>query len=1229
MSTPFTFDALHPAATLALDASAGTGKTHTLTTIALRLIAEGRVTIEQLLIVTFTNAATAELRVRLLGTLRDALLALDGKTHALDEHSANWLTDGNDATLHARRSQVENAIQTFDDASILTIHGFCQRMLTFVGVSAGLSIDTAVTDDDEVALQDTLDDLAASVIATRNPLETAFLLDGAALGRTHLAELAKQVLQLPELRLVDDHWHDEDLTGPNGLTDAFDRIFAGWTDAFAKARLRLPHTANALHPLISAFIDDPFFAQNRRQRSYIHANVPKAAEALATFLLTPHALPPTGFDAKTKGIQPDAPYLWFTGQALARANLHGEPPDTPLIEVGERLTDAHHTVITQARNLMAHAIWQRYQAHRANRQVLTYDDLLRQLHQALTDPKRQTLTRALLRSQYTMALIDEFQDTDAVQWGIFSSVFTNEDPLIVIGDPKQAIYQFRGADVATYLRARDAMRHVYTLDTNWRSDEAHVAAINAVFESAGAFETYGINYVPSRPTHPNRLDSTELASGVNVRTFAKDDAGSAQVVGSIVEDMAAHAVTLLAGTTLNDNGQIRAITPRDIAVLVRTNRLARQVQTAFHARGIPAAIQRGGSVYASQEAQALHQLLAAIHSPHAMPIVCGAAATKLIKLPAVLLAAINDGTATSTELATFTTFTTALTTWQTLWRQHGVFTAVMAATSMFTPDGDGQRMLMNVRHLAELLAAAEQQHALGSEALLAWFAAKRGEVETDGYRADGTDELRLDGNDDAVRIATIHGAKGLEYPIVFTGDLWRQGPNVRAGRVVFTDPDATPHAKPTLDVALPLFEQPERRSRALAKRDSQAEQVRLAYVALTRAAHATVIWCPNGKRDDTSALGAVMQHLPAEKSYAELFAQFATEHAAPITVTHVTTSASGQYTPPNVVIPMFRTRTQQRISFDTPFRHTSFTALTRHHQAHASSFAVARNQSGDDDRDELLADVEQDGITLPLANFPRGTRAGNLLHHVFETLDFTNASQDTLKATLREQAAISRFTELNVDEAAHGILQVLHTPLGQRYANTSLHQIPRHCRADEMGFTIPLAKRHHTVTLHAFAPVLNQSANPLLKALGTQLEQDVYRIPIAGYLNGSIDCLLRLPNGQYVVVDYKSNYIGDLNGDTHLTCYAPTTALANTMTEHLYSLQALLYLIVTHRYLSHRVTDYNPAKHLAGAAYLFVRGMIGETTPETDGMRYGVASVTLEPELLEQLNAILAAGQRS
>ncbi len=1222
MATPFTFDALVTGDTVALDASAGTGKTHTLTAIALRLIAEGKVTIEQLLIVTFTNAATAELKLRLASTLKAALGQLAGNQNGLDGTTAVWLTSGDADTINVRKNRIQAAIMAFDDASIVTIHGFCQRMLTFVGVTAGLPLDAAVTDDDTIARDDTLDDIVAGVIGARARNETLFLTTAARLSRKQVADLARQVLQLSELRLTNDQWQDTPLDTLTQINTALDEVFTVWRDALATARTVLPQTTDGLEPLVSAFLNDPYFAQSAAQNTYKPNKAHEAAQALAQFFAHDHPVPPVTVEVKKKP-QPDVAYMWFTQQAVENCQFGGELPQSPLVTVGESLTKARDTVITQARNILAHGIWQRYQTHRANRQVMTYDDLLRQLHDALIDPERAELTRMMLRTQFTMALIDEFQDTDAIQWGIFSAVFSPADPLVVIGDPKQAIYQFRGADVATYLRARDTMRHVFTLDTNWRSDTDHVAAINTIFTETGAFEPYGITYQESHATHQNRLESPVIASGVTLRTIEQNDDSDTRVFERIIDDMAQHAVAVLTTSQISENGVSRPATPRDLAVLVRANFRALQVQAALQARGIPATIQRGGSVYTTNDAQDVHQLLAAIVAPHAIKLVCGAAASSLFQLPAPLLAAIQDGTATRQQDDTFQQFAARLIDWQNLWRQQGVFAAIMAASGHFAPSDAGERTLINVRHLAELLATAATEQQLGPDALIAWFAQQRAEASQAGYRAKDHDELRLDAQDDAVRIATVHGAKGLEYPLVFVGDLWHKGHDPEPGLVVYTDPDATPHPKPTLDLSLPIDRKADTWAKTCARRDNDAEQVRLAYVALTRAAHATVIWCPDSKPHATAPLGAVFANQPDEATYPEMFARLATH--APIVCVRAEGGSTATYQHTRHTSDTLTTRTQQRIRFDTPYRHTSFSALTRHNDTHASVFAVSRSQAGDDDRDAPVTDIQAGSDTLALASFPRGTRAGNLLHSVFEHLDFETATIDTVRHDLEQATRTNRFDGLNLTEAASGIINVLDTPLGATFNDATLRQIPRHARADEMTFTIPLATKQATVTLRALAPILNDSADPLLRRLANRLDDDPYSIPLAGYLSGSIDCLMRLPCGRYVVVDYKSNFIGDENGDTHLACYAPTTALANTMNDHLYTLQALLYLAVTDRYLTHRIDGYQKDTHLAGAAYLFLRGMIGPTTPHENGYRYGVATITPEPDVLDAVNQVLAA----
>lgn len=1223
MSVPFTYNALRDGAALALDASAGTGKTHTLTNIALRLVADGHVALEKLLIVTFTNAATAELKLRLLATLRQARQQIDGQDTTLDDETKTWLTKTDTETAVSRRQRIDQAIQHFDDASIVTIHGFCQRMIGYVGASAGLNVDAVVTDDDTQALTALLDDLTQTVIGARTVTQTAFLTGACRLSREHIDRLARQVLQVSELRLVDNTYRDTPCGTVADVHHTLDTIFDVWRDTFAEAKKQFDMHAPQIAEHVTELLDDPYFASNTRQRTYTPKQAGVVTESFASFFARPHDVPAIAI-AKKRAVQPDAPYAFFTFPAMQDAGLFGTPPAHWLIEISTALAAARHHVITQARNLIARSIKSQYVANRTSRNVLTYDDLLTRLYTALTDDNRAALTRQMVKSQYQMALIDEFQDTDMVQWGIFQQLFTPADPLIVIGDPKQAIYQFRGADVTTYLRARDTMGHVYTLDTNWRSDDAHVNAVNAVFHETGAFDPYAITFTKSVATRPNRLTGSDIASGINVRTVPvnNDTTGAHQT--RIIDDVAAHAVTILHSTTLDTAEGTRAITPRDIAVLVRTNRRARQVRQALVARGIPAAIQRGGSVFHTADAAALHQLLAAINRPHDVAVARGAAAGELIRMPAATLAALEDETATPAQTAQFDTFITQLVAWQELWQRHGVFACIMAAQGAFVPHNTSERTLINIRHLAELLEAAAHQHDLGPDGLLAFFATQRAEVDDPLYKTTDADELRLDAGDNAVTIATVHSAKGLEYPVVFTIDLWMPAPKLATGVVSFTDPAATPHPKPALDLAIYPPYTSELESHQHALRDRAAEQVRLAYVALTRARHATVVWVPDGERDATSPLGAVMQNVDAAITFTDVFDTIARDTGAAITTVATDTPHTQMFTAQTPDVSTLTTRLLTRTRFDTFHRHTSFSALTRHNDSHATTVALSR-PAGDDDRDDTLNFGPSLSQALPLASFPRGTAAGNLLHSVFEQLDFVDANPATVTETLTTHAQQTRFVGLPVAEAVTGILAAIDTPLGDTFGDIALRNLTRDDRADEMPFTLPLATKQATVTLASLAPLLRQSRDVLLNRLAERLENDRFHTPLAGFLTGSIDALVRLHDGRYAVIDYKSNFVADVTGDTHQACYAPDM-LTHTMTEHLYTLQALLYLVATHRYLAGRIDNYTPETHLAGAGYLFLRGMTGLDTPkQDDGQRYGVATVTVEPEILHAINQLLAA----
>ena len=1322
MTAAFQADGQLPAASLALEASAGTGKTWTLTSLTVRYVAEGVVELPELLLVTFTRAATAELKDRVRRRLAEALAATERalldperwRQGAADAVLDRIVGDGLRAEepvaeLEARARRLRTAIGQLDEATISTIHGFCQAMLHHAALEAGVDFDAVLLEDDADLLGELVDDRLALELRAADPDWIRYLQDTASVGRERLTRLAREVAALPTLQLQPAH------PAPS------EPDWQPWQDAlrlFAD-RWRDDGPAEAVR-LVTALQEAEAF-DKPRQRTYTEAAVAARRPEIDDWVAAAHPLPPGPLDSRRElHRQPDHPYAYLTSRAIGPFLRDGVAlPDTPVVAAADELLAAVTAPAT--RFLHRSATWFRRELELRKRQrtVLTFDDLLRRLADALDDPASRQAVHAAIRQRFRVALIDEFQDTDPVQWRIFSSLFGEEEPFILIGDPKQAIYGFRGADVHTYVHARDTRPSQATLATSFRSDARFVTACNHLFGQPGAFGTSDIPYHEVRAHHPDRLHDPAERAGLQVRliareagevTPAKDRPGLLQkgwADRELPRDVAVVAVDLLTGgLRLVDGrpaGGDRPVAPRDLAVLVRTNRRAVACQRALQAAGVPAVIQRGGSVFDTAEAEAVARLLTAMLRPSWQRAAVAAAATPLFgrraDALATQLAALDTpaGTAASEPDAPpvagdggWEVWVDALTRWGELWQRRGVLAAVQTALledgvpERLLAHDDGDRRLTNVRHLLELLHTEETTARSTGYTLLEWFQARRAEA-ADGEQATAATELRLEQDAEAVRIVTIHGSKGLQYPIVLCPDLWDGRDRTDQRLTRYHEPDVDdPTRAITLDLDVDRYSAGKRRSLDLARWEARTEQLRLAYVAVTRAQHRCIVWWGGFTDAGTSALAsllhgaAVAGPVPSgrgdERQVTAGWLQRIAEHLAgadddvllrdlhalagrsegTIDVEAVRAIAPEvSWSPEPVARPPLVARRMTR-TLDRSWRRASFTSLVRDAGSHPAGpspgedlVAAVIDQGRDVDAEAepldatleggLSAEAGTPGLTdhggaepavqVPLAAFPRGAGPGTFLHDVLEHLDFTRlAEPGYLDGVIALQEPRHGIDPALRDRVRTGLTAALTTSLGPVADGHRLAELQPRDRLDELRFELPVAGGHHpkgsAFTLTALAERCAGSADPLVAAFAPRLRDPELGSALRGYLTGSIDLLARLPDGRFLVADYKSNWLGDrATGRSVAADYRPAR-LAEAMLAHHYVLQGLLYLVAAHRYLRWRVPGYAYDTHVTGAGYLFLRGMVG--LPEA---RTGIAVLRPEPTLVEDLSALLDGGR--
>ncbi len=1294
-----------PTTSLALEASAGTGKTWTLTALAVRYIAETDITLPEVLLVTFTRAATAELRERVRVRLSETLAAVeralvDPAWTATDDvlerivgDAARHDDDGEE--LRRRRDRLRRAAQQLDEATISTIHGFCQQMLQHAALEAGVDFDAVLLDDDADLLAEIVDDHIALQLRPATAAWVRYLQECAGVSRERLTRLAREVASLPSLQLRPAHLDDEDGPCLRPWQDALEDFRTVWTGGGREDVVAL----------IGQLKDDGAF-ENPKQRTFSANAAQKQAALVDTWLTEDRSLPPGKVDRK-KSVHnpPNYPVAYFTATALASKLPDGAAaPHHEVLESATRLVAAASAPATLFLHRAATYIWRELDRRKRQRTVLTFDDLLRRLADALEDDGIGAAVREAIRQRYRVALIDEFQDTDAIQWRIFDALFDTDEPFILIGDPKQAIYAFRGADIHTYVAARDGQPDRRTLQTNHRSDERYVEACNVLFGQPGAFATVDIPYHPIDAHHPDRLTAPGDRAALQLR-YIHRDAGELDDRGTgpfwlkkgwadraLPGDVASEVVSLLTdGLTITDGDDPRILVPQDIAVLVRTNRRADAVQQALRDAGVPAVIQRGGSVFATEEAEALQRLLAALLRPGNERLAVTAAASVLFGRDAPTLVAQRDAldreveedgppadhseAVDATDLArAWDDWADALTRWGQRWHRDGVLPAVRDA---FTEDGvaerllatpEGERRLTNVRHLIELLHTAETSEGLTPNALLDWLQTHRADA-ADGDQPSTETELRLEEDAQAVRVVTVHGSKGLQYPVVLCPDLWDGRIRVDEALTRFHDPTIPdPREAIALDLDVDTTSEGKRRSIELATKETRTEQLRLAYVALTRAQHRCIVWWGPFKDASTSALASLLHgglqasaegrltrgedRLAADDvdlvGDLEMLAAVA-PRAIGVEVVQ-TLRHDAKWDPAPRDAPPLRSRTFDRGDVDRAWRRASFTSLVRGASAHDTAAPGAADPASDDGRDvdalpeQDTADLTVAPITpvapispadttgVPLADFPRGAGPGTFIHDVLERADLRAMDDEpTMSELLDAMEQRHGIDPVHRPMVLTGLRAAVATPLGPVAGGVALADLGPGDRLNELRFELPLAGGHVSgvtaVTLDAIADLLSASGDPLLTGYAPRLQDPALRGSVRGFLNGSIDLLARLPNGRFLVADYKSNWLGDrASGRSVVTDYRPD-ALTAAMYDHHYVLQALLYLVAAHRYLHWRVPDYTYDTHMAGAGYLFLRGMVGPDTPTTDTQPCGIAALRPDGALVADLSRLLDRGR--
>lgn len=1163
-----------------IEASAGTGKTWTLTALYLRLLVERDLTVEQILVVTFTEAATRELKSRIRDKLQGALARMQNGETPAGEDPFDLLPPAESDEGRRVLRVLNTALRNLDRAAVHTIHGFCSRILRDHAFASGLRFDVSVRVDDRDLQQQIIDDFWRRTIPCLAPQVVRYL--AGRLDPDRLLNVLQPLLQHPDGQL--------DCAVPSGDLDQIVSLFEEhwlklksiWTESAGEVKSCVLDFKGFKGNIIKADKREQYVADLYRfmESGPDLDELPKEIQRWQASRLE---------KAVTKGNQP--PDLEFFRQLDGLNAIIGELLSALQAEEQQLIKIALETLCSELPE------------QKNARGEIGFQDMLLKLREALRGPGGTNLSQRL-REIYRAALIDEFQDTDPVQWDIFRNIFRDgsECPFYLIGDPKQAIYGFRGGDIHTYLAAARSGPTRHGLRYNHRSITELVAAVNRLFTAnKRPFLSDEIRYQPvtSRATTVP-LREPGFSSGESLLLVYPDqrrkDSGKQTGMGvvetrQLIRDQVTGEILRLLDLARRGEAWLgeRPLKAGDIAVLVKTNREAEQILSALMRSGVNAAIRQSGDVFETPEAEDWRTLLVALLQPGAIGAMRGALTTRFFQFSCEEIVRLDDDPARLGQLLVL--FRDLRKTWE----RFGVmsltcqlmewvkFPARVAAVA------GGERSLANLLQIAELLHEVEYRERPGMVGLQRWL--ERRIFPGEGEQVPDEHMVRLASEEDAVAIVTMHASKGLEYPVVFCTSTWEgRARSTRMTEPVMCHDSTPPFSGIVLDLGGARYEE----HRAAAQLQRLAESMRLLYVAVTRGCSRVYLFGAPVTLKGMGALEYLLFHRDGcvetpqageqpweliENSLQELASEQSSLKILRILPEPAQDAMAAQGIHPDA-LPEARRVQQNHLS---GWRIASFTSLSRHDD-HAAELP---------DRDDR--DLSDGGESLLEVSdlLPRGRVGGNLFHAMMEEIDFSlqdvEYNQQVCRKSLRRHGQpVERWPGLI--ELAE---RVLRTPL------------------DDSGFCLQeLKAADRRVELEFHYPLEPGSVQDV-PALFARLDRQALR----GYLKGFIDLVFRR-EGRYYLLDWKTNNLGQT-----ALCYS-RERLEAAILQCNYNLQQAVYSVALHRHLRSTLAGYSFAENFGGVHYLFVRGM----DPQR-GSSSGVWSYRPREEELAALDHWLGGGR--
>ncbi|MFN9710078.1 MAG: UvrD-helicase domain-containing protein [Bacteroidota bacterium] len=1126
-----------------IEASAGTGKTYSIAILTLRFILQLGYRVDQILMVTYTKDAAAEMELRVRDFMRDALQIALGNEADMDKNIVEIVKSVPDHALVIERLRA--ALAQYDKAAVYTIHGFCSRILNEFAFESGSAFRSENMSPDvyNLLFEDAFNQAWREKITVRSELDIRLLITYNHT-RKKLLNLVKGALNGKQLFLPDGsdddfrripEKHDEILDTQQAIRDVIEERMDMWAANAANMKGRGVHYLKAA---LNSRDEDDLYKKitTSYDKEYIRLNIDQDVIELAKRLV------------RLKQELENLVAVMFTSLAIESAEY----------------------------------VQQRLMRIRSEQGKITFDDMILELHRAICEDEGGALLAEKIRHKYKAVFIDEFQDTDRQQYEIFSTIFQNSGiagtyPLFYIGDPKQSIYAFRKADLQTYFRASEEVDYVHRMNQNFRSSAAYIDAMNAFFIPEPDFDVFDspkMRYHPvsapkERPRNGGLYYNEQSLAPLRLMYCANAEA----IYGSVVDLV----LRLLADDKfkIGNDEQHNRVRAGQIGILVRNNKDGQKLKALFSDKKIPAVTVSDSKVFESEEAQELVYILKAA-AEISRGNIHRALLTKIAGFEWQELLFLQE----DELLQQFREY-------QEVWEHKGIYVFLrqfvrdvqVVKRQLSGQMTNADRRMSNLFQLMEMLHSAEQDKNYHATELITWL--------SKGIAGEFSGEneylQRIESDEQAVKIVTIHSSKGLEYDVVIAPFL-EMKPYDGDTVTFFNECGYFTADKHFIDPVLD----------SLAGKQELQEQMRLLYVAVTRARYHAYIFS-HTNADINSPLQRLLQPLFAANTPLNCIRLILSAEKVPdYLLNYVNIEPAPPELSQDVIL-----RIQEDMELPGKFAELPELKIPDKHWEKTSYSSLSPRH------EHLLratTDLKEGAYDqFVFQQIRKGAQSGNMLHDLFERIDFT----DDRYWPRVIQNAINRYPGTGVKEEHEAMMrqllfEVTQTILPDIAGGFSLDQVSFQKRLSELEFDLPLSD----IDLDAF-PEMMEGRIPMRIHRGRSL---------TGILNGKIDLFFE-HNGCYYLLDWKSNHLGNRPEDYH------AAALAETMEAHNYYLQYYFYSLALYRYLRLRIPGFDYSQQFGGVYYLFVRGM-------RKGTDYGIYYHKPALNDLSSLETLLLAGAK-